>query len=156
MINIINSPGAQVLVIDLNDIKNLGEKNISKTKMYYVSHPFTGNEEDNRQEARKITAELKKKFEDDIFLNPLDAFKYIELVKDWDYNEALKQTTELLRKCDGIIMTGNWRNSWGCLKEKEIAENLQIEVIFFIDHPLPLTKCQDLLTECDALILMGD
>lgn len=30
-------------------------------KIYYVSHPFTGNEKKNRKDARRITAMLGKR-----------------------------------------------------------------------------------------------
>lgn len=97
-------------------------------KIYYVSHPFTGDEEKNRQEAREITAHLKDIFTDDIFINPLDAFQYTELIKTWTYEDILKQCLELLQICDGLILTGNWQVSRGCNAEKQEAERQNLEI----------------------------
>lgn len=94
-------------------------------KMYYVSHPYTGDEEKNKKEAREITATLKNEYPAHIFINPLDTFQYTE---GWPYEKALKNCIELLGKCDGIIMTGDWEHSRGCKKEKEVADQLDIEI----------------------------
>ncbi len=82
--------------------------------MYYVSHPFTGDEKKNRKEARRITAALKKKHPQHIFINPLDAMRYTEGLP---YEESLRQCIELLSVCDGIFMTGHWEQSSGCIRE---------------------------------------
>lgn len=106
-------------------------------KIYYVSHPFTGDEEKNRQEAREITARLKMIFPDEIFINPLDAFQYAELVEAWSYDDILKQCLELLRICDGIILTGDWQASRGCRAEKQEAEWRGLEIYqLYADDPV--------------------
>ena len=97
-------------------------------KIYYVSHPFTGDEEKNRQEAREITAKLKKAYPQFIFINPLDVFQYAELVEEWKYNDILNQCLELLQNCDGIFMTGYWLDSQGCLTEKGEALRLKLDI----------------------------
>ena len=83
-------------------------------KMYYVSHPFTGDEKKNRKEARKFTAMLKKAYSQYIFINPLDAMRY---TTGLPYEDSLEQCLELLAICDGIIMTGKWKDSEGCTRE---------------------------------------
>lgn len=97
-------------------------------KIYYVSHPFTGDEEKNRRKAREITAELKKAYPKFIFINPLDVFQYTELVKAWNYEDILKQCLELLQICDGLILTGDWQESRGCRAEKQEAEGKGLEI----------------------------
>lgn len=94
-------------------------------EMYYVSHPFTGDEERNRREARKITAKLKTMYPKYIFINPLDAFQYAE---GWTYEKVLENCIEMLCMCDGIIMTGYWAQSRGCRKERETAVMRDMEV----------------------------
>lgn len=93
--------------------------------MYYVSHPYTGNEEKNKKEAREITARLKTEYPQHIFINPLDTFQYTE---GWPYEQALKNCIELLSKCDGIIMTGEWGKSRGCRKEIKAAVQLSMKI----------------------------
>ena len=75
---------------------------MEKRKMYYVSHPFTGDEEGNRVEARLFTAMLK---------------------------------------CDGIILTGMWTKSRGCMAEKEAAQQekmkiYELSICNFLNTPL--------------------
>ena len=43
-------------------------------KRYYISHPFTGCEGKNREDAERIRAALKKKYPDICFINPLGMF----------------------------------------------------------------------------------
>lgn len=105
-----------------------------KNKIYYVSHPFTGTQDEqewNRQEARAMTASLKQDNQKSIFINPLDAFQYATLVSEWDYDEILGQCLELLKKCDGIVMAGDWEKSNGCQCEKKLAERLGLEISYF-------------------------
>ena len=93
--------------------------------MYYVSHPYTGEEESNKKEAREITARLKTEYPQHIFINPLDTFQYAE---DWPYETVLEDCIELLYKCRGIIMTGDWGNSRGCRKEIKAAAKAGKEI----------------------------
>lgn len=102
-----------------------------KNKIFYVSHPFTGTQDEqewNQQEARATTAKLKQDNPNNIFINPLDAFQYAMLVSEWNYDDILGQCLELLKKCDGIIMTGDWKKSNGCQREKKLAERLGLEI----------------------------
>ena len=120
---------------------------MQKMKMFYISHPFTGNEEQNRQEARKITALLKREYPQYIFINPLDAIKYAENVPEWNYEEILNQCIDIMYKCDGIIMTGQWENSRGCLAEKEAAQREKMEIY---------ELCQSEFINIPILIEIGD
>lgn len=98
----------------------------------YVSHPFSGNESENRLLARKKIAELTKKYSDMVFINPLDNMMYAEEA-ELDYDTILLQCIRLLDVCDGVIMLGDWRKSRGCLKEYKYAVNIDLPVY---DHEL--------------------
>lgn len=89
-------------------------------KMVYVSHPFTGNEEKNREEARKITSRFAYNYPDIVFINPLDAMCAQEEA-GLDYEDILSQTVELMNRCDIVMMTGNWGKSAGCQVELQVA-----------------------------------
>ena len=103
-------------------------------RMYYVSHPFTGDEEWNKKDAREQVARLKKENPQYLFINPLDAFTYAE---DLPYTEIIKQCLELMRNCDGLVLTGNWENSRGCLLELQEAEQHGLEIIDLTTSPMP-------------------
>lgn len=84
--------------------------------MIYVSHPFTGDEQLNREKARIITARLAGTFKDIVFINPLDVFRHVPLA-ELSYEEVLKQCIDIVFQCNGIIMTGKWKESTGCIRE---------------------------------------
>ncbi len=56
-----------------------------KMKRYYISHPFTGNEDENKADADIIRAFLKQKNPEICFMNPLGMFGG----KEADYCTAL-------------------------------------------------------------------
>jgi hypothetical protein len=45
-----------------------------------------------------------------------------------DYSTVINHCLTLLGRCDTLIMTGDWRQSRGCLVEREFAHNNQIPV----------------------------
>ena len=86
----------------------------------YISHPYTGNEDRNRAESIWITAKLARKHPDILFVNPLSAMYHVMTAK-LDYDTVMEQCVALLRKCDGMILTGDWEESRGCNIEMRIA-----------------------------------
>lgn len=108
---------------------------VPRMKIFYVSHPYTGDEEKNRKEARDITAMLKDHYPQYIFINPLDAMRY---TTGLPYEESIKQCLELLQICDGIIMTGDWKNSVGCNKEFMAASGCGMEITYLDDWGISL------------------
>lgn len=89
-------------------------------EIIYISHPFTGDEKKNRKDARHIAAILASLYPDTVFLNPLDALHSVEDAS-LDYPDALGQALEVMKRCDGVILTGNWTRSEGCMAEVEAA-----------------------------------
>lgn len=91
-----------------------------RTRMIYISHPFTGDEEKNKEEAFAIAAGLAHKYPDTLFVNPLAVMEHTVLA-GLTYETVLDQCLALLDRCDGIIMTGSWKQSRGCKAEHELA-----------------------------------
>lgn len=91
---------------------------------YYISHPFTGDEERNKANAEYLRALLKARYPDICFLNPLGMFGG----KDVDYCTALADALELLSCCEAIILCMGWQDSAGCRAEKAFAIQQGIEV----------------------------
>lgn len=100
-------------------------------KRYYISHPFTGCEEENRKDAERIRAALKENHPDNCFLNPLGMFGG----KDTDYCTALADAMELLACCDAIILCPGWEESTGCRAEKAFAMQQGIEIRYLEEYP---------------------
>ena len=96
-------------------------------KLVYISHPYTGEETKNRREAEQIAAGLTQMHPGILFVNPLNAMRHHKKAKT-EYEEVLAQCLALLAKCDGVVMTGKWKDSRGCRREREYAKEKQIPV----------------------------
>lgn len=95
--------------------------------MFYVSHPYTGNEAANMLGARQIVAALQAKYPDVHFYNPLDAL-VAQGMAGLNLEVILLHCANMITKCDGVILTGNWETSYGCREEKKWAEAYEIPV----------------------------
>lgn len=100
-----------------------------KMKRYYISHPFTGNEEKNKADADRIRAALKENHPDICFMNPLGMFGN----KDTDYCTALADALELLSSCEAVIFCPGWEESTGCRAEKAFAMQQGIKIMYLED-----------------------
>mgnify|MGYP002624565822 CR=1 FL=1 len=98
-------------------------------KRYYISHPYTGDGERNEDKAKRIRAELKKRYPDICFMNPLGMFGD----ETADYCTALADAMELLSCCEAIILCPGWEDSTGCRAEKAFAIQQGIRVMYTDD-----------------------
>lgn len=98
-------------------------------KLVYVSHPFTGNEVENRQDARETCAQLKEEHPDWCIVDPLGMFAWLDYVKI-SYEDALKMCIAVLERCDAIYLCQGWDDSKGCREERKAAKNKGLEVIY--------------------------
>ena len=103
-------------------------------KRYYISHPFTGNEEKNKADADRIRAALKEAHPDICFMNPLGMFGN----KDTDYCTALADALELLSSCEAVIFCPGWEDSTGCRAEKAFALQQGIRIMYLEDFPVAM------------------
>ena len=89
-------------------------------KMIYVSHPYTGNEEANVEDAMKVTNRLAQATKGSfLFVNPLAVFG--DMGETLTYDQILDQCLELLDRCDGVIFCDGWTRSRGCKAEMDKA-----------------------------------
>ena len=88
--------------------------------VFYISHPYTGDEDKNRAKAIYLAAKLAAKYPQIVFINPLAAM-YHTMTAELDYDTVMTQCKELIRRSDGVIMMGNWQESKGCNMEFDFA-----------------------------------
>ena len=88
-------------------------------KWYYLSHPYTGDEEKNKEEAAEIHRKLQELHPDVLFLNPLAAF---DPLADMPYEQVMEYSIEMLIACDAVVMSGNYKESRGCMAELKAAQ----------------------------------
>lgn len=103
------------------------------TKLYYVAHPYTPKdgvtEEDNVAHNIEVTNKLMD-WGYHIYA-PIIMTHYLHLAKYRDYKFWIEEDEVIMERCDGIILTGNWRQSSGCLGEKKFFEKRGKEVLFY-------------------------
>ena len=70
-------------------------------KKIFVSHPFTGNEKENRSDAARIVASLRHEHPDMQFINPLEVFRRLEGLCD-EYI-ILAACMNIILGCDAVL-----------------------------------------------------
>ena len=98
-------------------------------KKVYISHPFTGNELENKMDAQEVCVQLKLEHPDWCLINPLDAFNWADRVK-LTYDEILEMCIDLMLMCDTVYMCLGWDDSKGCRAERERAQLQGMEVLY--------------------------
>ena len=99
-------------------------------RMIYMSHPYTGEEEKNKADAREMQESLSMIYPSSCIINPLDTFAGASAGNDEEYVKILACCLELLGRCDAILMCQGWRTSTGCKAEYALAMQKEMEVIF--------------------------
>ena len=64
--------------------------------MHYLSHPFSGDEENNRAVAEAIQRELQERYPKTLYINPIAQFKALT---GMEYDKIMGYCLELLYKC---------------------------------------------------------
>ena len=96
-------------------------------KRVYISHPYTGNEEANLQDAERIRAKLKAANPDICYINPLGMLGGPET----DYCTALADAMELLSACHAAVFCPGWGLSTGCKAEWAYCKQQGIEIQYW-------------------------
>ncbi len=103
--------------------------NYSKKPLIYISHPFLthGSPEDNLNAVNKVLSDLVLRYKDQfIFISPIHNFGTLD--GKLNYEDGLKICLDLLERCDGIIMCGDYIHSNGCMKEMELAVRKGLQI----------------------------
>ena len=95
-------------------------------RIFYVAHPFTGDEYGNKYEVEQIVKRLIKAYPGEAFISPIHSFDYLDGLISYEHSMDL--CTSLLKRCDGLILTGKWESSQGCGIERSIAYKEGIEI----------------------------
>jgi len=113
-------------------------------KLIYIAGKYTGKTfseiDDNIKKAEAVAIELVAKRGKQGFypvtphLNTAHFEIYEACLDGINYNYWLEGTAEMLKRCDGILMMENWRDSRGAIKEKNLAWELDIPVYLNIEE----------------------
>lgn len=95
--------------------------------LVYVAHPCGGLIRKNRKECRQIIKMLTKNLgEKYVFISPILNFGH--MYYDVDYICGIETCIDLLQRCNILLLTGDWKNSKGCLCEYGAARAMQMPV----------------------------
>lgn len=98
------------------------EDSNKKTYTYYMAHPRSGNVDENLRRASDIAQELS------CYFPLIEPFKLIPQDGSVDEFTAMKSCIKFLINANALILTGDWKNSKGCLLEKKIAEAIGLPI----------------------------
>jgi hypothetical protein len=119
-------------------IKNMNresEKKGMKDSLYYLAHPYTAKEnrsvEDNVKHCIDVANDLMDRGY--TLYVPIVMTHYLEMTKSREYQFWLNLDKRIMERCDGIILSGNWKESNGCLLEKRFCEKHKKEILFYKD-----------------------
>ena len=90
----------------------------------YIAHPYTGNEERNRERALKAEELLREATPNAEFFNFVGRLS--KQFKPLRYVEVMNRCLAELASCDGIVLCGKWEDSPGCRMEAKTARELQL------------------------------
>lgn len=96
-------------------------------KLIYVSHPY-GGKKINEDAVDDIIHGLAERHPGACWVSPIHAIR-----RDYNthnYAEGLECCLALERRCDAVIMTGDWERSVGCRAEKMLADRRHKPVFF--------------------------
>lgn len=100
---------------------------MSYKPLVYVAHPCGGLIRKNRKECRQIIKMLTKNLgEKYVFISPILNFGH--MYYDVDYICGIESCIDLLQRCNILLLTGDWKNSKGCLCEYGAARAMQMPV----------------------------
>lgn len=127
----------------MEDIKTNSLTNM-ECGMAYLAHPYTSTSHSpgqytspqlNREDAGKITWRLMRRYTNLTIISPLHAYSFLDS-KNLTETEILYYDFKLLSKCTHLILSGNWRNSKGCMAEYGYAVAKGIRIYEYRDGSL--------------------
>ena len=99
----------------------------------YIAHPYTGDEEKNRERALKAEGLLRKATPQTAFYNPVGRMSDSKQFAAMSYAGIIAHCLGELTRCDGIVLCGDWENSPGCRMEAKQARALELPRWYGVD-----------------------
>ena len=100
-----------------------------KRKTIYISGKMRGmTEEESRKLFKKAEEHLQAQGYDTV--NPWEK-EDLKKAECEDWGDFIMYDLPILKKCDGIYMLKNWKDSWGAQVEYAFANGMEMEIILF-------------------------
>lgn len=119
----------------------------------YLAHPYTGDEERNRERALKAEEVLRKATPQTTFYNPVGRISASKQFAGRSYAEVMVEGLSKLTECDGIVFCGDWKESAGCRFEAYTAKQLQLPRWYGVDAYIKLWRRVEIEAQYEEVIL---
>ena len=99
----------------------------------YLAHPYTGDEEKNRERALRAEELLRKATPQTAFYKPVVRLSASKQFAAMSYAGIMAHCLGELTRCDGIVFCGDWKESAGCRIEAQVAQRLSLPRWYGVD-----------------------
>mgnify|MGYP000912865828 CR=1 FL=1 len=119
----------------------------------YIAHPYTGDEERNRERALRAEELLRKATPQTAFYNPVGRISASKQFAGRSYAEVMVEGLSKLAECDGIVFCGDWKESTGCRIEAQVAQRLSLPRWYGVDAYVKMWRCVEIEAQYEEVVL---
>lgn len=119
----------------------------------YLAHPYTGDEEKNRERALRAEELLRKATPPTAFYNPVGRMSDSKQFAAMSYAGIMAHCLGELTRCDGIVFCGDWKESAGCRIEAQVAQRLSLPRWYGVDAYVKMWRCVEIEAQYEEVVL---
>ena len=119
----------------------------------YIAHPYTGDEEKNRERALRAEELLRKATPQTVFYNPVGRMSTSKQFATMSYAGIMAHCLGELTRCDGIVLCGDWTKSTGCRIEAQVAQRLSLPRWYGVDAYVKMWRCVEIEAQYEEVVL---
>ena len=103
-------------------------------KLYYLAHPYDHSSKTPTENVMNCIYIVNKLMDLGYHIYaPIVMTHWLHCDKPRTWEFWMHEDEHMMKRCDGIILADEWSRSKGCLKEKELFEEMGKEVLFYED-----------------------
>lgn len=109
-----------------------------KTLLYYLAHPYTGNTLTHESNNVLVCTNYMNKLLDKgyIVYAPIIMTHEAHLLSERKYDFWINFNKPFMKRCDALILCGNWKESKGCMMELKYFRKHNKPIMIFDGHNL--------------------
>lgn len=119
----------------------------------YLAHPYTGDEEKNRERALRAEELLRKATPQTAFYNPVGRMSDSKQFATMSYAGIMAHCLGELTRCDGVVFYGDWKESVGCRIEAQVAQRLSLPRWYGVDAYVKMWRCVEIEAQYEEVVL---
>ncbi len=119
----------------------------------YIAHPYTGDEEKNRERALQAEKLLHKATPQTAFYNPVGRMSDSKQFATMSYADIMGLCLAELARCDGVVFCGDWAQSSGCRIEAQVARRLSLPRWYGVDAYIKMWRCVEIEAQYEEVII---